>query len=201
MTTETVRRRLATRVIGIATSAGGLAALSRLLGGLPSSLPASVLVVQHLHTSYPSHLVEILRWHTALPVEEARSRLALRIGTVYVSPPNVHLTVGIDRRVVLSHLPPVHHCRPSGDQLFTSFGPAFGTNAIAVVLTGAGCDGAEGAQAMRKYGGTVIVQDEQSAEFPGMPRAAVQAGIVDRVLPLEAIAPVLVELVSRGAAT
>jgi two-component system, chemotaxis family, protein-glutamate methylesterase/glutaminase len=201
MTSEVVRaprRPLATHIIGIAASAGGLSALSRLLGALPASLPASLLVVQHLQQSSPSYLAEILQWHTRLAVERARSGAVLRIGTVYVSPPGVHLIVGTDRRVALSHLPPVHYCRPSGDRLFASFGPSFGNRAIAVVLTGAGRDGAEGAQDMRRYGGTVIVQDERSAAFPGMPRAALQAGTVDRVLPLDIIAPTLIELVGSG---
>jgi two-component system chemotaxis response regulator CheB len=192
------RPRLASYVIGIATSAGGLAAVSRLLARLPTGLPASVLLVQHLQASFPSHLVEILGWHTGLAVEAARNYGSLRIGTVYVAPPGLHLLVGADRRTRLSHLPPVHYCRPSGDRLFTSLGPSFGSRATAVVLTGSGCDGAEGAQAMRRCGGTVMVQDERSAQFPGMPHAAVLAGAVDRVLPLDEIAQALEEVVGRG---
>ena len=186
--------KLASRVIAIATSAGGLQALARVLGGLPSTLPASVLVVQHLHESRPSHLVEILRSHTSLRVVAAASGARLEEGTVYVAPPGVHLLVGTDQRLELSHLPPLHFCRPSGDRLFASIGPSFGASGIAVVLTGAGCDGADGAQAMRRQGGIVIVQDEFSAAFTGMPRAALAAGTVDRVLPLGAIAGALRDL-------
>ena len=112
---------------------------------------------------------------------------------MYVAPPGVHLMVSLDRRIELSHLPPLHYCRPSGDRLFTSVGRSFGRAAIAVVLTGTGCDGADGAQDLRRFGGTVIVQDEPSSQFPGMPHAAVQAGTVDRVLPLNAIARALKE--------
>lgn len=194
------RRSLATRVVGIATSAGGVAALSRLLADLPTTLPASLLVVQHIHPTFPSHLAEILGWHTRLGVEEAENGVRLRAGTVYFAPPGLHLLVGVDRRVLLSDLPPVNWCRPSGDRLFASFGPSFGPRAIAVILTGKGRDGAAGAQMLRRYGGTVIVQDEDSAEYPGMPRAATQAGPVDRVLPLEAIAGALGELLAAGGA-
>jgi two-component system, chemotaxis family, protein-glutamate methylesterase/glutaminase len=193
------RRSFATWVVGIATSAGGLAALSRLLADLPTTLPASLLVVQHLHPTYPSHLAEILRWHTGLSVEVAQNGVHLRTGTVYLGPPGLHLLVGVDRRVLLSDLPPVNWCRPSGDRLFASFGRSFGPRAIAVILTGKGRDGAAGAQVVRRYGGTVIVQDD-SAEYPGMPRAATQAGPVDRVLPLDAIAGTLGELLGAGGA-
>jgi two-component system chemotaxis response regulator CheB len=178
------RPEVATRLIAIATSAGGLPALSQVLHDLPADLPASVLVMLHLLPSGPSHLARILAWHTALEVTDAQSGVAPRNGTVYVAPPGVHLLVGIDRRLVLSDLPPLHHCRPSGDRLFASIASSFGPAAIAVVLTGTGCDGAEGAQLVRRDGGIVIVQDEPSAAFAGMPRAAVRAGAVDRVLPL-----------------
>lgn len=193
------RTQEADRVIAIAASAGGVNALRLLLAGLPSSMPAGVVVVLHLDSQRPSYLQEILGWYTALAVEEARHRALLRPGTVYVSPPGVHLLVGVDHRLVISHLPPVNFCRPSADRLFGSLGPSYGSHGIAVILTGRGTDGALGAQEMRRHGGTVIVQDEASSEFPGMPLAAMHAGRVDRVLPLKAIAGTLKELVGVGA--
>jgi two-component system, chemotaxis family, protein-glutamate methylesterase/glutaminase len=195
-----LRQEIATRVIAIATSAGGLAALSRVLHDLPIGFPAGVLVVQHLQASQPSHLARILGWHTALTVTEAQSGVPPRNGTVYVAPPAAHLLVGADRRLLLSQLPPLHFCRPSGDRLFASVATTFGPRAIAVVLTGNGHDGAEGAQLVRRYGGIVLVQDEPSSAYTGMPRAAVEAGSVDRVLPLEDIGPALRALVALGAA-
>jgi two-component system chemotaxis response regulator CheB len=190
--------RLATRVIAVVSSAGGIAALSKLFAELPRDLPAAVLVVQHLLASRPSHLAEILGWHTVLSVEEARSGHYPRHGTVYVAPPNAHLVVGADRRLQLSQLPPLHFCRPSGDRLFESLATSFGPRAIAVILTGTGRDGAAGAQILRRNGGTVIVQDPPTAEFLGMPRAALEAGSVDRVLPLEEIAGALHSLAVSG---
>jgi two-component system, chemotaxis family, protein-glutamate methylesterase/glutaminase len=184
--------------IGISTSAGGIPALNTILTALPRSLAAAVLVVQHLLPDRESHLVEILRWHTRLDVLQAHSAQRLVEGTVYVAPPDLHLVVGIDRRLVLSHLPPVHHCRPSGDRLFESLPAAFGRGAVAIVLTGFGRDGASGAQCVRRSGGTVIVQDPQTAQFGDMPRAALSAGGVDHILALADIAPMVVELVSSG---
>lgn len=190
--------RAAHRAVAISTSAGGIAALHTILTALPASLAAAVLVVQHLMPDRDSHLVEILRWHTRLEVLQAHSAQRLLEGTVYVAPPDAHLIVAIDRRLVLSHLPPVHHCRPAGDCLFESLPAAFGGGAVAVVLTGFGRDGAAGAQCVRRSGGTVIVQDPLTAQFGDMPRAALRAGAVDHVLPLDDIAPKVVALVSSG---
>jgi two-component system chemotaxis response regulator CheB len=184
--------------VAISTSAGGIPALNTILTALPPSLAAAVLVVQHLLPDRDSHLVEILRWHTRLDVLQAHSAQRILEGTVYVAPPDAHLIAGIDRRLVLSHLPPVHHCRPSGDRLFESLPAAFGRSAVAVVLTGFGRDGAAGAQCVRRSGGTVIVQDPRTAQFGDMPRAALGAGAVDHILPLDEIGPMIAELVSSG---
>jgi len=192
------RRKVARRVIAISTSAGGLAALQVLLGELPPSLAASVLVVQHLLPDRDSHLVEILALHSGLEVRESRPTARLRCGTVYVAPPDLHLLVGIDRRLVLSHLPPLNFCRPSGDRLFASLAEAFGPDTVAVVLTGRGRDGADGAQLVRRSGGRVIVQDPATAEYADMPRAALRAGAVDAVVPLGGIASALQSLVAIG---
>ena len=190
--------RAAPWAVAISTSAGGIAALHTILTCLPPSLPAAVLVVQHLLPDRDSHLVEILRWHTRLEVLQAHSAQRLVKGTVYVAPPDAHLIVGIDRRLTLSHLPPVHHCRPSGDRLFESLPAAFGRSAVAIVLTGFGRDGAAGAQSVRRSGGIVIVQDPVTAQFGDMPRAALQAGPVDHILPLGDIGPMVAELVAAG---
>jgi two-component system chemotaxis response regulator CheB len=94
----------------------------------------------------------------------------------------------------------VHFLRPSADLLFESVAASYGERAIAVVLTGTGSDGAMGVKAIKKMGGTVIAQDEATAEFFGMPNAAIQSGSVDFVLPLEEIATALVTLVMKGEA-
>ena len=201
MIAVTPHRAPATRVIAIAASSGGLAALSTVLHELPASLPAAILVLQHLSPDQRSYLTQILAGRTGLVVQEATSGMRLEDGGVYVAPPGVHLLVGPGGRLVLSHLPPVHWCRPSADRLFTSVGERFGPLGIAVVLTGHGTDGAAGAQAMRRMGGTVLVQDDASSACTGMPRAARRAGAVDRVLPLGAIAAELESLVGCGAAS
>jgi two-component system, chemotaxis family, protein-glutamate methylesterase/glutaminase len=189
------RQTAATRVIAIAASSGGLAALSEVLRTLPATLPAAILVLQHLAPDQRSHLTEILADRTTLPVRQAAQGMRLEHGVVYVAPPGAHLLVGAKGRLALSHLPPLHWCRPSADRLFASVGARYGPRAIAVVLTGYGVDGAEGAQELRRLGGTVIVQDDATSASPDMPRAARRAGDVDRVLPLGEIAAELETLV------
>jgi two-component system chemotaxis response regulator CheB len=189
----------ARRIIAISASAGGLAALRALLGELPASLAASVLVVQHLQPHRRSHLVEILGWNCSLDVCESRPALRLWCGTVYVAPPDLHLLLGSDRRLVLSQLPPLNFCRPSSDRMFASLAEVSGRDTVAVVLTGRGCDGAVGAQLVRRSGGYVIVQDPETAEYADMPRAAIRAGTVDAVMPLGGIAGALRSLVAPAA--
>jgi two-component system chemotaxis response regulator CheB len=201
MSPVTARRQMvATRVIAIAASSGGLAALSEVLRTLPATLPAAILVLQHLAPDQRSHLTEILADRTALPVRQAAQGMRLEHGVVYVAPPGAHLLVGGDGRLVLSQLPPLHWCRPSADRLFASVGARYGPGAIAVVLTGYGVDGAEGAQVLRRLGGIVLVQDDATSTCPEMPRAARRAGDVDRVLPLGDIAAELEILVGCGVA-
>jgi two-component system chemotaxis response regulator CheB len=182
-------------VIGIATSAGGLSALSRLLSALSPSLDAAIVVVQHLDPDRPSHLAEILGRRTRLPVRQAGSGDRLHVGAVFIAPPGTHLLVDREGAISLSHRPPVHFVRPAADRLFESLAGSFGSRAVAVVLTGTGHDGATGAQAVKLAGGTVIVQDESTSEFFGMPKSAMDAGQVDMILPLEAIAPALESLI------
>jgi two-component system chemotaxis response regulator CheB len=182
-------------VIAIAASAGGLAALTTLLSGMPSDLPASLLVVQHLDPRHRSLMAEILGRRTALAVRQAAGGEPIEAGTVYIAPPDKHLLANADRTLSLTQSELVHFVRPSADLLFESVAASFGDRAIAVVLTVSGSDGAMGVRAIKKMGGTVIAQDEESSQFFAMPSAAIGTGEVDFVFPIAAIAPALVSLV------
>jgi two-component system chemotaxis response regulator CheB len=111
-------------------------------------------------------------------------------GVAYIAPPNHHFLIGGGLSVRLTDTAKVHYVRPSADELFRSAAES-GRHSIGVVLTGTGSDGARGATAIRLAGGLVIAQDEASSAFFGMPQAAIEAGGVDRILPLEAIGPAL----------
>ncbi|MGQ4385064.1 chemotaxis protein CheB [Streptomyces sp. SAS_270] len=182
-------------VVAIASSAGGIHALIEVLGALDADFPVPVLVVQHLDPRHRTVIAEILARRTPLDVKLAEAGERAAPGTIYIAPPNRHLLVSADGVLALSDSELVHFVRPSADLLFESLAGAFGARAIACVLTGSGSDGAMGVDAVKSRGGTVIVQDPASAEFRGMPEAAVGTRAVDFVLPLEEIPAVIRGLV------
>lgn len=182
-------------IIAMASSAGGLEALSHVLRALPADLMAAIVVVQHMDRSRDSHLAEILAKRTRLRVKQAVAHERLSPGTVFIAPPDMHLLIQQSGCTSLSHTAPVHFVRPSADLLFESVAKSFGPHAVAVVLTGTGRDGAAGTRAIKQFGGTVIVQDQASSAFFGMPDAAIRAGSVHMVLDLDAIPGALVTLV------
>ncbi|MFC9434657.1 chemotaxis protein CheB [Nocardia sp. NPDC057030] len=186
-------------MVAIASSAGGVTALFKVLGGLPGTLPVPVLIVQHLDPRHKTVLAELLSRRTELRVKLAESGELAQPGVVYIAPPNYHLLVEPHGVLALSASELVHFVRPSADLLFESVAGAYGPRAIACVLTGTGRDGASGISAVKSRGGTVVVQDPDNAEFDGMPRAAVATGDADLVVPLDEIADVIRGLVIESA--
>lgn len=186
-------------IIVVASSAGGLEALSIVLGGLPSGFPVPVVIVQHLDPRHRSLMAEILRRRTSLHVEQAVEGSRLTPSSVIVAPPDEHLLVTADGTVNLSHSELVHFVRPSADLLFESAAGAFPGRVIGVVLTGTGADASMGVRAIGQTGGTVIVENPKTAAFAGMPQAAIDSGHVDFVLELTEIAPALLALLAREA--
>jgi two-component system chemotaxis response regulator CheB len=184
-------------IVAFGCSAGGLTALSEIFAQLPSDFPVPLVVVQHLDPHHPSLMVQILGRRTPVHVLEAKQGEALTAHCIYLAPPDHHLLINPDHTISLTHTELVHFVRPSADLLFESVAASYKERAIAVVLTGTGSDGAMGVQAIKKMGGKVIVQSEDSAEFPGMPQAAIHTQSVDYILPLEEIARVIVTLVKR----
>ena len=187
--------------VAIAASAGGVQALLVVVEGLPEDFGAAVLVLLHVDQEFHSHLAEILARRAAIPVAQARHGDRLRPRTIVVAPPGAHLVVHPGGGLELEHSPRLHHVRPAADRLFASVAESFGARAAAVVLTGTGCDGALGVVEIKRLGGRVIVQDEATSEYFGMPGAAIGTGDVDHVLALDEIAPRLVEVIAgwRGA--
>ena len=185
-------------VVALVASAGGLNALSQVLGGLPADFPATIVVVQHLDRHHRSLMAEILSRRTSLRVKQAEEGDHLELGMVYVAPPNSHLLVNADSTLSLTQSELVHFVRPSADLLFESVAASHRERVIAVVLTGTGGDGNMGVRAVKQMGGTVIAQDEETAQFFGMPGAAIATGCVGFVLPLDEISPALITLVMNG---
>jgi len=182
-------------VVVMAASAGGIAALSGVLSHLDANFPVPIVVVQHLDPRHRSLLAEILSKRTALQVVQVTHGLHLEPGKVYIAPPDNHVLVNADGSLALSRSELVHFVRPSADLLFESVAGAFRDRVIAVVLTGTGSDGSMGVRAVKAVNGTVIAQDPSDSEFSGMPKAAIDTGDVDFILPASEIAEALVALV------
>ena len=184
----------------MAASAGGLQALSAILGGLPAGFPAAIAIVMHLAPDHKSMLAEILTSRSPLTVTQARTGDFLCSSCVYVAPPNHHLTVASDGTLKLSSTgaEKINHSRPSANPLFVSVAEIYGPRAIAVVLTGGDGDGSFGVQIIKERGGRVIAQDRPTSQDFSMPETAIKTGDVDFILPLDQIAAKLIALVGSG---
>lgn len=178
------------------SSAGGIEALSAILETLPADFRAPIVIAQHLDPAVPSSLAAILAKHTRLHVVAVEDSAPLAPGSVYVVPSDRHVEITGDS-VHVSTDGALKRPKPSIDLLFASAAEVFGDRLIAVVLTGMGSDGSNGARAVKSHGGTVIIEDPQTASFPSMP-ASLEPGMVDVVAALEDIGPELVRLVDEA---
>ncbi|MEU0266606.1 chemotaxis protein CheB [Nocardioides sp. NPDC006303] len=190
-------RSTAFDVIAIGSSAGGITALGLLLADLAADLPVPLLLVQHLDRRHETVIAEVLQRRSRLRVKLAEDGESAAPGIVYIAPPDRHLLVREGGVLTLTESELVHFVRPSADLLFESVAATYGDRAIACVLTGTGVDGSMGVTAVSDRGGTVIVEDPETAEFNGMPEAAAATGAAAFVLPLDQIASVLDGLVRQ----
>ncbi len=175
----------------VGTSAGGFNALNILLPLLPTDLPLSIIVVQHLHpTSNQFHVVN-LNNIGSLQVKEAEDKEELQSRVIYFAAPDYHLLIERDKTFSFSREEKVCFSRPSIDVLFESAAVAYSHKLIGIILTGANADGATGLAKIKKFGGLTIVQSPQSAEVPFMPQAAIDGSEVDYILDLKEIASLL----------
>jgi two-component system chemotaxis response regulator CheB len=188
-------------VVLIGASTGGPQALSKLLPELASRINSPILVVQHMPPGFTHSLAVDLSRRCPWPVCEAEDNQVIAPGTIYIAPGGKHLLLrsGLaGRRMVgLNEQPPESGCRPSASVLFRSAAAILGSEAVAVVLTGMGNDGTAGLGPLKRAGGTVIVQDEESSVVWGMPGSVVAANLADIVAPLENIASEVEAAVAR----
>jgi two-component system, chemotaxis family, protein-glutamate methylesterase/glutaminase len=186
---QALRRRI--RIVAIAASTGGPAALATVLGALPATTPVPVVVVQHITAGFHQGLVSWLDSVCPLTVGLARHGQPLQPGRVLVAPADAHLGVTAHGTVALSHAPPIGAHRPSATHLFRSVAAAYPGRAAGVILTGMGDDGVPGLRALKDAAGLVLAQDERTSVVYGMPKQAVAAGAVEQILPLDQIAGAL----------
>jgi two-component system chemotaxis response regulator CheB len=198
-------------VVVIGLSTGGPSALEQLLPKLPKNFPVPVLIVQHMPKLFTGALAERLDKCCALRVEQAYDNATIRPGTVWLAPGDAHMEVASRRamgdegrgsescsRVRLHQQEPLNHCRPSVDYLFFSAARMYGAGTLALVMTGMGADGLNGARAVHKCGGVVLAQDEATSAVWGMPGRVSEAGIASATLPLWGIAGALKQRVNAG---
>lgn len=187
-------------IIVIGSSAGGLKALTAVIGNLPPAFDASVFVVQHISPEHRSLLPEILADTSALPAIHPRDGERIAKGLIYVAPTDHHLLLERDRvRVVRGPRENQNRFRPAVDTLFRSAARAYGPRVVGVVLTGYLDDGTVGLQAIKRRGGIAVVQDPLEAEVPSMPASALRYATVDYCLPAAEIPALLARLVDEEA--
>lgn len=181
------------RVVVIAVSTGGPAALTRVIPALPPRPPFALVVVQHMPTGFTQALAERLHEVSEVDVHEAQDGETLQAGTCVLAPGDRHLTFLDGARIRLTDDPPLHGCRPAADVTLRSAAQIFGRRVTAVVMTGMGKDGAEGVAAVHAAGGRTIAQDKATCVIFGMPKAAIELGVVDEVVALDDIVPALLK--------
>jgi two-component system chemotaxis response regulator CheB len=183
-----------TAVIAIAASTGGPGALFQVLGALPANFPVPIMIVQHIAQGFGQGMVNWLNEATKLTVVIAQSGQEVAPGHVLIAPDDRHLLVGKDGRVLLRSRRSTDGFCPSADYLFQSVAETFGRRALGLIMTGMGRDGVEGLRTLKRVGGKILAQDEASCVVFGMPKEAINAKVVDQIVPLDQIAATIVEM-------
>ena len=178
-------------LVAIGASTGGPNALAELFAALPADFPVPLLVVQHMPPMFTQMLAERLTKNSKIKTVEAKTGMELEPGKAWIAPGDHHLVVVRDAaraRTKVHQEPPENACRPAVDPLLRSVAGVFGSNCLAVILTGMGQDGLRGCEAIRAAGGQILAQDEATSVVWGMPGYVVRAGLADKVLPLPLLA-------------
>lgn len=186
------------KVIAIGASTGGTEAIKELLRELPMNTPG-ILIVQHMPPHFTTAFAERLNQLASMEVREARDGDSVLDGRALIAPGNFHMLLrrsGSKYYVSIKDGPFVHHQRPAVDVLFNSVAQSAGANAIGVIMTGMGADGAQGMLKMKEAGAKTIAQDEASCVVFGMPKEAIRLGGVDRVIPLDRIPQEIIQLIN-----
>ncbi len=185
------------KALGIGVSTGGPQTLMQIIPKLPANFPVPILIVQHMPPLFTKQLAERLDQLSMLRVKEAEQGEPVRKGVVFIAPGDFHMEVKkvvSGEEIFLHKGPPRNFCRPAVDELFESMADVYEDKTVALVLTGMGRDGEEGARKIKEKGGLVLAQDEKSCVVFGMPRAVIEAGLADEVLNLTQIPQRLKEI-------
>lgn len=186
-------------IVIMAASAGGIHAVQAILAGLTADFPAPIVIVLHHGEGRTEAIVRVLARHTSLRVAEATDGDAITAGSAYVAPPDRHLRIQQDLSISSGDGGRINFLRSSAEPLLASVAHVFGRRTIVVVLSGTGRNGVVGTKHLHDLGATVLAQNEASSQHFGMARAAIAANAVTEVLPLDAMAPRLRDLVRANA--
>lgn len=182
-------------IVAIGTSTGGPRALQEVLTKLPGNLPCGVVIVQHMPPGFTKSLAERLNSLCALTVKEAEQNDVVSPGLVLIAPGDYHMTLAREGTKTVVHLdknPPIGGHRPSVDPMFESVANIYGKRAVGVILTGMGHDGSRGIKLIKQSSGFTIAEDQSTAVIYGMPKAAIELGVVDKAIPLHGISAEIV---------
>ncbi|HWR08205.1 chemotaxis response regulator protein-glutamate methylesterase [Sporomusa sp.] len=178
------------RIVAIGTSTGGPRALQEIITKLPGNIPCAVVIVQHMPPGFTKSLAERLNSLSSVTVKEAEQNDVLRPGLVLIAPGDYHMVVereGGKAVVKLNQNPPLGGHRPAVDPMMESVARIFGSKAVGVILTGMGHDGAKGIQAIKRHNGQTIAEDQSTAVVFGMPKSAIEMGVVDKITPITGV--------------
>lgn len=181
--------------IVIAASTGGPKALYSVITKLPGDIGVPILVVQHMPAGMTKDFAERLNNNCELLVKEASENCLIEKNVVFIAPGGFHMEVGKDKKIHLNKESTVWGVRPAADKLFVSAAQVYGKRLLGIVLTGMGKDGSNGIIEIKAKGGVTISEDEASCVIYGMPKSAVETGMVDKVVPLELISSEIVNIV------
>lgn len=178
-------------VVAVGASAGGLSAFRKFVGQIPVDSGMAFVLIQHLDPTHDSLMADLLAPHTRLAIRQAEDGMPVEPDHIYTMPPGAYLTIS-DGALRVSKPPERKVVRLPFDHFLRSMAKDLGERAVCVILSGAGTDGSLGLRAVKEHNGLVVAQDPREAEHDGMPRSAIASDAVDRVLPVEEIADVLV---------
>ncbi len=188
---QITRPTLRPEVVAIGVSTGGPNALNEVIPKFPKNFPLPILLVQHMPPVFTAQLAKRLNDKSQLEVIEAKAGDIIKPGTVYIAPGDYHMEVGTSgasKIIKLNQKPPVNSCRPAVDVMFKSVANVYGGRVIAVIMTGMGQDGFEGCKVLKQKGAIIIAQDKETSVVWGMPKFVTEAGLADKVCPLDRIA-------------
>ncbi len=187
------------KLVVLGTSTGGPKALQAVVPKLPADLPCGVVIVQHMPAGFTKSLADRLDYMSEIHVKEAEDNEPILPGYGYIAPCDYHLEItgsGSQRVISLNQKPPVGAHRPAVDVMFDSV-VGYGTDVVSVILTGMGCDGTAGMKKIKQAGGYIIAEAQSTCVVYGMPKAVVDAGIADEVLPVHQVADAIVSAVRK----